>query len=238
MLNQQTALLFSGGLDSILAFYVLNKPRVIYCGGPRGPNTHSNMGELQAITTMQQLVPELRSRFLGIIADFTPFMRKDRWIFPRDQVCAMLAWAQGYNKVLLAWTRNDGEDAEFIQSKKRSIEGCIDCDKFECGFPVAHTSKAELMMQALALGAPPEVLQVSHSCNAMNDRHCGNCENCCERFIAFKVAGVPEDPDTYITSPQKSGAMKELLAKHAGKKWFENQAKVALGIEAYHANCV
>src|SRR5690606_13893255 len=181
-----TALLYSGGLDSTCAFFILHKPNVLFCGGPYGPARQASMGELKAVQVQQQLSPELRNRFTGIIADFTPFMRKDEWGFPRDQVCAMRAWAHGYNGLLLGLCQDDRVTAETVDAHCRKIEGAVDARGFKVDAPLWNMTKAEMVSHALALGAPLEVLHASHSCVKRADVHCGECINCCERWVAFR----------------------------------------------------
>lgn len=231
MQNQLTALSFSGGLDSACAWWILGKPDAVYCGGPNGPANRANVGELNAIRVMQELNPQFRERFLGLIANFGPFQRRDRWKFPRDQITTIMIWAHGYNKVLLAWCKNDGTSYEGMEKKRANLEACTEDENFKVEFPTINLTKAELIQKALGLGAPREFLLASHSCVRESAFHCGECINCCQRFIAFKVAGVDEPDDTYLASPQKTRGMVELVQRQKGKQWFEDQAGFALGRE-------
>jgi 7-cyano-7-deazaguanine synthase len=59
--------------------------------------------------------------------------------------------------------------------------------------PLLHTSKAEVIAQALDLGVP---LEITRSCVYGESLHCGKCEGCLERKEAYTALGQP-DPTVY-----------------------------------------
>lgn len=215
-------LLFSGGLDSACAFFVLRKPVCLFVSGPA---RNASDGETNALVNMRNLCPEFAEKVRAIFLDLSPFMRQGEWRFPREQLLSVLAWSHGSNKVLLAFTKNDLLDLQAVEAQTRKFEGAVDRPGFRAEMPLWNISKAELVSKALALGAPEEFLQASHSCVVRSDTHCGNCVNCCERSIAFRVAGIKDSE--YLTTPQKSRAMKELIARHTDSDWWQRQRKVA-----------
>jgi 7-cyano-7-deazaguanine synthase len=59
--------------------------------------------------------------------------------------------------------------------------------------PLIRMSKAEIIRQGLALGAP---LELSWSCYQQGETACGRCDSCALRLRAFEIAGSP-DPAPY-----------------------------------------
>lgn len=218
-------LLYSGGLDSACCWWILNKPDAFFVGGNFGPAREASIAELKAVQIQRSLVPEFKRKFVGVITDLTIFMRNGEWKFPRDQLCATLAWAQGYNKVLLGWCKNDRTVQHRAQEQCAKITGAVGAPEFQADAPLFYLTKAELINQALALGCPEDFIRASWSCVKRSDVHCGNCMNCCERYVAFKTTNLPTDE--YMVNPQKSGGMKALHEKHKGSDWWTRQAAVA-----------
>lgn len=201
MIEPRTALMYSGGLDSACAFFVLGMPDALYFGGDvNGPARYAGLGELMALKAHTRIVP---GRIRALEFDFGPFMRTDpqrgQWTHPRHQLCAMLAWAEGYDRVLFAWCKDDNT-GDALPRFKQKFEGAVDMPGFSVEFPVIQYSKAELIGKALEAGAPIEFLNLSHSCVVRGDKHCGKCVNCRQRRAAFIEAGHPEPEGTYLES--------------------------------------
>jgi 7-cyano-7-deazaguanine synthase in queuosine biosynthesis len=213
------ALLYSGGLDSSCMFWVLDKPKALYCGGLNGPARNANSGELTAILTQRELSREFDLQFTGVLTDFTPFMKPGEWRFPRDTLSCILAWTVGFNKVLLGWCKNDRAILTGVQEQTKRLAEAVGFPEFKVEAPLWYMTKAELIVHALNKGANSDFLLASHSCVRESVAHCGDCVNCVERYLAFKSARV-EDTTEYLVHPQKSGAMKELKKRHKEDSWF------------------
>jgi len=63
--------------------------------------------------------------------------------------------------------------------------------------PVIGLSKAEIVLQGVALGAP---FHLSWSCYQREDIACGTCDSCALRLRGFQIAGV-DDPLPYFHKP-------------------------------------
>lgn len=73
--------------------------------------------------------------------------------------------------------------------------GKEDFSNFSIETPVSHLSKAELIRQATALGAP---LEKTWSCQFSNIQQCGSCWICSHRKAAFSAAST-KDLTSYTT---------------------------------------
>lgn len=180
-------LLFSGGLDSACAWWVLGRPPAVYCGGSFGPARHANIGEMDAIERMADLSAEFANKLTAVEFDFRPFMRAGEYHLPREIICCQLAWARGYDTVQLAWVADDGASDEWAAVQAANFGAAVGMAGFRVEFPVRHLSKAELVRAALDAGAPPEFIKASHSCVRQSGRHCGRCENCRHRREALRA---------------------------------------------------
>lgn len=182
------ALLHSGGLDSTCAWYVLGKPAAVYCGGSFGPARHANLGEMAAIEALCNLDPSFANALRVIEFDFRPFMRAGVWNMPREQILVQLAWAAGYDRLMIAYVADDGLPPAMLEYQSRNFGLAVGMAGLVVDFPVADMTKRELVQRALQAGMPPEVVEASHSCLRQSDGHCGACVNCRQRAAA--LAGI------------------------------------------------
>lgn len=180
------ALLYSGGLDSSALWWALGKPAALYCGGSFGPARHANLGEMDAIERQMQICPEFADKLTIRDIDFRPFMRGGEWHLPRDQVMCMLAWAAGFDGVMIGWCRDDGTTQAWADQQAARFAQCVGND-FVVTFPAVKLTKRQMVRRALRRGCPPAFLEASHSCVRQSDGHCGQCDNCVQREAALGV---------------------------------------------------
>lgn len=178
-------LLYSGGLDSACAWWILGKPPALYVGGEHGPARDANDGEQAALRAQSAMVPEFARALQRADIDHRPFMREGSWMLPRDELACLAAWARGFDAVAFAWTREDASPghASRIAAKLANITPTL----LAIRFPVVTLTKAELVARARAAGAPAEFLLASHSC-VRSAMPCGTCLNCRQRQAALASA--------------------------------------------------
>lgn len=222
-------LMMSGGLDSICAFYICGKPIALYVGGGNGPARDANKGEYQALALMKQLSPEFAAQFRAILVDLRPFMREGIYKFPREVVLAIIAWAHGANTVLYGWNQNDLATDTHIFNQTQRIESAVADKDFKVEFPLWFKNKVQLVREALQLGATREIINASHSCVRQSGSHCGQCDNCIERYVALRANGI--DDTDWAVIPQNSGATK--LYMNSRPEWFKRQCNEVLERERY-----
>lgn len=183
----KTALLYSGGLDSLCAWYVLGKPDAVYIGGEFGPARDANVGEVAAINAHCGLNESFRRRFYFNEFDFTPFMRDGEYHMPREMICTQLAWAMGYDRILIAFCADDGITPEWAEVQSRNFGLAVGMAGLTVEFPVAAMTKADLVATALKRGATPEIIASSWSCVRQSEIPCGKCQNCKQRKTALST---------------------------------------------------
>ena len=81
---------------------------------------------------------------------------------------------------------------EFADAMEKAL-GLADWQNLDLHRPFVNFSKEELVRKGNELGAP---LELTWSCYAGREKHCGKCGTCVERKEAFALAKV-EDPTEY-----------------------------------------
>lgn len=178
-----TTLLYSGGLDSACAWWLLGKPRVLHLGGKNGPARDAWEAEERAIEEQCRICPAFAKALKRVDIDFRPFMREGVWFYPRDQICCIAAWALGCDHVSIGWCADDGTPPAWARIQKARFEGAVG-DGFQVSFPILGSWKIDMVQRALALGAPLEFLAASYSC-VRSSKPCGECLGCTQREAAL-----------------------------------------------------
>jgi hypothetical protein len=178
--------LFSGGLDSACLWWIMDRPPALFVGGPFGPARDASLGEARAVERMAELCPEFRDKLCLVGLDCRPFMRPDSWLFPRDELCALLAWGAGFDGVALGWCKDDGMTEARVQSASEHLRQALPREfPFSVSFPAWNMTKKEMVRAALGAGASREFLAASYSC-VMSSDPCGACVNCKQRTLALE----------------------------------------------------
>lgn len=177
-------LLVSGGLDSVCAWWVMGKPECLHFGGPNGPARGAALAEAKALDAMCRISPEFAKSLRLADYDFRPFMRDNEWMFPRDQICCIAAWAAGYDSVALGWVAEDSTPYGVAVMRSR-LEAAVGLNNFQVEFPVIGMTKSALVDQALSMGCPVDFIKASYSC-VRGSTPCGECNNCKKRAEALR----------------------------------------------------
>lgn len=114
---------------------------------------------------------------------------------------AAISWAEviGASRVFIGAVEQDSSGypdcrPEYYQAfQKVSEAGTRPETSIRIETPLIRLSKAEIIRQGLALGAP---LELSWSCYQQSETACGRCDSCALRLRAFQMAGAP-DPAPY-----------------------------------------
>jgi 7-cyano-7-deazaguanine synthase len=119
-------------------------------------------------------------------------------------LAAAVSWAEvlGAEKVFIGAVEQDSSGypdcrPAYYQAFERLIDlGTRPETRIAIETPLIGRSKAEIVRQGVALGAP---LELTWSCYRSSQLACGVCDSCVLRRRAFEQAGVP-DPIPYVWS--------------------------------------
>ena len=178
-------LLFSGGLDSYIAWHFLNKPETLYVGLGHRYMTHE-------IEQVKKLVPDTTIDSRLNLADWE---EKDATIPLRNAFLIMIA--SKYNKdVILVVQRGE------MDIPDRSVRFFNDFgewlsflweDTVTVSTPFFDMTKTEMVRWYLDTGFDPRKLSSTRSCYSPGDRPCGNCSACFRRWVAFTNNNLEEE---------------------------------------------
>lgn len=127
---------------------------------------------------------------------------------------ATLAW--GDHASVIAYAAHQGDYAqypdcreEFVDAFNKMLSTAMTGRTLHVESPFMHFTKAQITRLGASLDVP---FDLTWSCyeggyEGLDDRHCGRCGTCTERYEAFKLAGVPDptqyahDPELYLNIP-------------------------------------
>ena len=224
-----TALCFSGGLDSAAAWWALGKPAWYFVVGG---NPHARVREAEAVEALCSLVPEFRLKGRVLDIDFSPF-QGSFYYFPRNLLLSFVGVALGYREIWAAFQLWDGGSPrhEVDQRTTELVRHYYSNPELTVSSPTAKWSRTELVRRALEAGCPKEFLTRTWSCHQVEEKHCGLCINCVERYVAFKACGV-ECEDQYMVHPLSGDGMLKAIswAQKREHSDFVKDLKKAKGI--------
>lgn len=190
-------LLFSGGLDSLCAWFALGRPPALtfYLPAPCGAKEFQAAKSLAKMLNMEHRADTFFAnggwQGAGIISIAT--------LFPLVARTAEL----GYNRVITAM-RGEAAGNSALGAKHSETMGewasRLSGARVEVVFPFWGSGQDEIVGQALAHGATPEHLLRSSSCPSEQPGHCGICQKCMEKAEVFLQNGI-EWPKGYFKTP-------------------------------------
>lgn len=198
---KKDVLLFSGGLDSYIAYYYLGEPTAIFV----------NMKHKYADIELER-VHQMISQFnMNIIIDNDTFdfsrMELPNAIIPnRNMYLAMLASNYGDNIWMAACDGDYNLDKNpEIFNKASSFFSALMDRNIKVDTPFWDWTKTDMIRWYLKNGYPKEGLYSTYSCFNNGERHCGRCPSCLRRWIGFYnndlALDFDEDPITWSEIP-------------------------------------
>jgi len=122
-----------------------------------------------------------------------------------NMLSVAVSWAEvlGASAIVVGAVQEDSSGypdcrREFYDAFEKVIDvGTKPSTRIQIITPVIHSSKAEIVLMGVALGAP---LHLTWSCYQNEDVACGVCDSCALRLRGFQLAGV-DDPISYAHRP-------------------------------------
>ena len=181
-------LLYSGGLDSLCAWWLLGKPPTLYgCLGHR-----YQAAELAAVEHLADLGgPRPRLAELPAVGRRE---RPDAHIPLRNLLLAALA-AQGAGTVYLAAVAGESsrdKSGRFFRDASR-LASYLEGRPIQIAAPFRDLTKSRLVARYLAADGPPALLLATRSCYAPGDE-CRACTACFRRWVALRRNGLTSAP--------------------------------------------
>ncbi len=187
-------LLYSGGMDSYIAWCFLNHPKSIYIP----------LGHRYEKTERQAIIETIPETFMAPCCDVGAMESADAHIPGRNLLLASLAalWEPTADEVVLVCQRDemtlpDRSDGFFNQSS--AVLSLVMDRPLMVTTPFADMDKTDMVGWYVSQGLPIDLLLKTRSCYAGTDLPCGECGACLRRFIALRLNGLME---SYATDPR------------------------------------
>jgi len=187
-MKDEKVLMFSGGLDSTIAWFYLGQPKAVfvYLGHRYGASEYFTAQALAKRLKMD-LVVEKRL-YLG--DKETP----DAYIPMRNMFLAMIGALYG-DKIYMVFQRGEQSIAD---RSPQFLAGASKILSFLNGYPITvespfmNITKARMIEWYLKKGYPVDVLYKTFSCFCQDSQYapCGECSACFRRWIAFQYNGL------------------------------------------------
>lgn len=209
MKDKEHVLMFSGGLDSLLALLTLLdngiKPKLVYV-------CHNSKNDLQQLIRAQQTASFLQLELIQdhSITGLGRWEQDNAFIPMRNGFLAMVGALYG-NRIWFAIM--DGEQT--YDDCKQSTFGAMSIAltllngrEIIVDSPFWDLTKNEVIQQLEPRWK--NTLKLSYSCHNGTRRHCGKCSACFRRFVAFELNGIVENWETH---PAETELAKEYYEK-------------------------
>ncbi len=176
-------LLYSGGLDSLIAWYYLDRPDTLYLD----LDHRYNGKELEGIKQLEPQPTILKSYYGQYFED------DDAHLPGRNLLLGMYAAARGADKIyLVAQAGEQGipdRTPEFFDETSKILSFHYNRD-IELINPFPHMTKFQMVEWFLSEGYDPEWLKKSVSCYQRRPGQCGECGACFRKYAALELNNI------------------------------------------------
>lgn len=182
-------LLWSGGLDSTIAWFYLGKPKTVFVN--LGHKYHA-----QEYFTCKALAKRLKMDFVLEKRLYLGDMeQEDAYIPMRNLFLAMVGALHG-DTIYMVFQKGEqsipDRSPKFLQEASAFLS-FLNGRKIEVQSPFMDRTKVDIVKWFLTKGLPLDVLYRSYSCFAKDifESPCGECAACFRRWIAFEHNDLP-----------------------------------------------
>ncbi len=177
-------LLFSGGMDSFMAYKILGKPKTLYV-----KMDHRYQDE--EIKRVLALVPDTRILDMPVLGQFE---EEDATIPMRNLFLAMMAALQGYTLIWVVTQKDEmsipDRSMDFM-SKASDMLSSLMGREIVVQTPFEKLDKTDMVQLYIDEGHNIDELLKTWACYyPVRGEHCGNCPACFRRFVALKNCKV------------------------------------------------
>lgn len=210
-------LLFSGGLDSFIAWYYLNKPECLYINAKH----RYAEKELKAVTKLSEVTG--MKLYIDNSLDLSKWEKPDAEIPLRNLLFAEIASLYGADKIWLITQKGETENP----SNDRSPEFCKRASnilsvqhgkEITVDSPFWHLTKQQMVKWYLEQNVPISFLYETVSCfsdlTQELNTHCGECSSCFRKWIALAYNNLwNENVNLFLEDPKKWEGIKSYKEK-------------------------
>lgn len=195
-MGRKEILLFSGGLDSYIAWHYLHKPPVLFFDAKHSYGEK----ELATVTHFATRHTEMQLE-IDRTLDLSSWEKADFYIPYRNVLFTMIGSLYA-PKVHLIGIKGDSVNDNNLEATKRMAEFY---NHFDPEAPITVTSpfyemtKTQIIEWYAKQGLPIEDLIRTRSCYDKSvEGQCGRCGSCFRRWVAFENNGISEN---YVSPP-------------------------------------
>lgn len=214
---EKEILLFSGGLDSVIAWFYLNKPKCMYVNlGHRYMNN-----EIESIKNLQSKF----NLFPDVVFDdhlsLKDYEQPDAYIPLRNLFLAMLGTFKA-NKVWVIVQRGEMDladrSAEFFRETSKLLSQVLGrkiviCTPFET---MTKQDMVNWFLHTVNIDLPLEtriqILKTSRSCYENLEGECGQCSACFRKWISLEANGI-DAKYWFLKDPNKWSGVRTYIRK-------------------------
>jgi len=215
-----TALLFSGGLDSV-CFDYLGKPSFLIYVQNRSRYAEAEEHAIYKLRAEKALQGELIP--LADKLDLSAYERDDLIVPNRNAHLVLLAsnYADTIWLASVKGDRSNDKDEHFYGCMTELLNHMWDDQHwterrtFKVGSPYKQFTKRRLVAMYLAAKGPPQHLLTSYSCYEGKKQHCGVCKPCARKRVALALNDVEMPKDYWAANFWEADWWKELSGKMA-----------------------
>jgi len=179
-------LMFSCGIDSLSAWFYLNKPKCVYVD----MKTKYSEKEKQCIKDLQKIIPDLKIKIIEGI-DLGQFEVGEKAFIPhRNLILAAIGSIYG-DRIIIAGIEDDCVEDKSPKAFE-VMENCLNViskpgKEIQLYSPFWNMSKSEIIKWMIKnVDNAEEILRTSISCYSIEDGQCGRCPSCLRKAIAFE----------------------------------------------------
>lgn len=171
-------LLYSGGLDSFIAWHFIGKPDALY----------ADLGHRYAKKELSAIKKTIPATTVVSIPWVGKFEREDAYIPARNLLLATLPVIAGYDEVCIVSQKDEMElpdRSPVFFEKASSLLGWLQEREVVVFTPFADVDKTDMVTWYMENVGDLEALLSTVGCYSSEKGHCGKCQSCFRRWVAL-----------------------------------------------------
>lgn len=216
-------LLFSGGMDSYIAWHYLGKPQCLYVdlGHRYAVKERLSLFELRKHDSEMNFIIDTRLKLGDMEQD-------DAYIPMRNSFLLHVAALYEPDKIWLVAQKGEmsipDRSPEFFHNMS-ALLSMLNGRNIEVDTPFKDMTKVDMVAWYQNRGLPINKLLATSSCYHGNN--CGKCAACFRRFIALELNGISEK---YLVDPWTTPLAKEYLDRAYSGHYEEDRAEEIIAV--------